>query len=320
MSCSVPEDWRKHVGEVSDLRQLRIFRSLAQTGSFTETARLMSVTQSAVSHSLKSLETSLGVTLFDRQGKSPTLTSDGEMFLISVSEILREISRATQKLHHFRQGELNTLRIGCPDTIGEFVLPDVLKTIHQEFPDARLFLRIGETGEMFSHLSSGVIDIMLGIGEAEKPNPGYQEADLFQDELCLITSADHPWASSKSELLERDFEGERLLLFGKKSLTNVMVRDWISKNDLRCEQQVEVSSIGALKKLVGCGFGVGMVPLWVLDEVEKGSSLAPLPVPGSALKRRWCLYMRQTHQYSPLEKRFFSLLRKQTASLNVEPG
>ena len=69
------------VGEVRDLRQLRLFQALAQSGSFTEAAGIMSVTQSAVSHSIKSLESTLGVALFDRSGRVPSPVERRQNFL-----------------------------------------------------------------------------------------------------------------------------------------------------------------------------------------------------------------------------------------------
>lgn len=302
-------------GEVRDLRQLRLFQALAQTGSFTETAALMSVTQSAVSHSIKSLETTLGVSLFDRSGKVPRLTKDGEIFLASASEVLREMGRVTQKLDQSRKGELMTLRIGCTDTLAEFVLPDVLVKIHQEFPDADLGLTVGETASLAPSLNDGTIDILLGVQSSATSMSAFQHAGLFRDSLKIIVRPGHPWIANQTVIDAGCLKGERLLLFGEQSSTNQLVRQWFDRCGIRIDQCVEIGSMGALKKLVASGFGVGLAPAWALALSEREELLLDLPLAKEDIHRDWCISMRKTHTFSTLEKRFIVLLKEATAEL-----
>ncbi|MFT4639914.1 MAG: DNA-binding transcriptional LysR family regulator [Verrucomicrobiales bacterium] len=303
------------VGEVRDLRQLRMFQSLAQSGSFTETAVIMSVTQSAVSHSIKSLETTLGIALFDRSGKTPTLTRDGEIFLASASEVLREMGRVVQKLDRSRKGELMTLRIGSADTIAEFVLPDVLVRIHQEFPEADLDLTIGDASALVQSLNDGSVDILLGIQNAPTRGGNFQQASLFRDSLRLIIGSKHPWVVEQTFLDAECLTGGRLLLFGEQSTTNQLVLQWLERAGIHVEKCLKIGSIGALKKLVACGFGVGLAPEWVLTEVERRELLRDFAVPDEPIHRDWCISMRKTHTFSALEKRFIVLLKEATLEL-----
>ncbi len=303
------------VGEVRDLRQLRLFQALAQSGSFTEAAGIMSVTQSAVSHSIKSLESTLGVALFDRSGRVPRLSKDGKIFLASASEVLREMGRVTQKLDQSRKGELMTLRIGCTDTLAEFVLPDVLVKIDQEFPDADLSLTVGDSEGLLPSLNDGSIDVLLGVESAAMSMGAFQHAPLFRDSLKIIVGSGHPWIASQTLSDFGCLKGERLLLFGEQSSTNHLVRQWFDRCGIRVDQCVEIGSIGALKKLVACGFGVGLAPEWALASSERHDLLLDLPLPGEPIGRDWCISMRKTHTFSALEQRFIALLKEVTAEL-----
>ncbi|MDA7526312.1 LysR family transcriptional regulator [Verrucomicrobiales bacterium] len=307
------------IGEVTDLRQLRIFQSLARTWSFTETAGIMSVTQSAVSHSIKALEKSLGCTLFDRRGKVLSLTQEGETLLVSASEVIRELRRASQNLAQLRSGELNTVRFGSTDSICEFVLPEILNTISKEDPEANIVLKIGDAEELAQSLNDGSIDIMLGIvGPNEGVCAGVQSAFLFRDTLRLITSPQHPWNARKVPLDAKALSGERFLLFGSDSITNKLSRDWFDYVGASDCRMIDVPSVGTLKNLARAGFGVGLVPQWILETEGFENPLIDFELPVKSIDREWMLIMRKTHSFSSLEKRFIALLKQATIGLSAQ--
>src|SRR2546423_14353986 len=95
-----------------DSRQLRAFRVLARTGSFTQTAREMHLTQSGISHSMKALERDTGCRLLDRLGKKAILTQAGEQLLQHAEKILDEVDRARESLAAITKWGRGRLRIG----------------------------------------------------------------------------------------------------------------------------------------------------------------------------------------------------------------
>ena len=302
------------LGEVADLRQLRLFHSLAQTGSFTATACAMEVTQSAVSHSIKALERSLGMPLFFRQGRQTSLTPEGQTLLVSATEILRELGRASQRLSQLRSGELSTLRFGSADTVSEFLLPQMLASIGHDFPDANVILRIGDAEELLHLLNEGTIDVMLGIGnEQAKFSNNLQSAPLFSDQLGLITSAHHAWHDKVAPLKIDDLKGERILLFGRQSESNRVARNWLHSCGVQDVRLVDVRTFGTLSNLVRVDFGIGLAPKWVVE--MGGADLSYFEIPGHALAREWNLTMRKTHTFSKLERRFLDLLTQATSAL-----
>ena len=86
-----------------EIRQVLAFVAIVETGSFTLAAKRLNLTQSAISHSLRSLEDSLDVKLLDRCGKSHRLTPSGEMFLGHCRAALAELDRAVMNIHALRQ-------------------------------------------------------------------------------------------------------------------------------------------------------------------------------------------------------------------------
>ncbi|MEM8954331.1 MAG: LysR family transcriptional regulator [Verrucomicrobiota bacterium] len=304
------------VGELNDLRQLRIFQALAKTESFTKTAQQMSVTQSAVSHSLKNLETTLGFPLFDRHGRSLSLTREGETLLSYASEILRGVGRATQELSNLRSGELSTLRFGSPDSICEFILPDILMGLHLAYPDAEISLKIADTEDLDRALTDGTIDIMLGISDARDDSSlGVFRAPLFRDCLHIIHNRRSEEASRLSPVDLSYLAGERILLFGPGSITNRLVRSWLEAQGVSAKQVVEVRSLGAVKELVKTGYGVALLPRWVLREEER-SLFAEFSSSVEPIERQWSVSMRRAYTISELEKNFLAAVRLASARLN----
>src|SRR5882762_10300042 len=106
-----------------DSRQLRAFRILARTGSFTEAARELHLTQSAVSHALRALEEDVGCRLLDRLGKKATLTQSGEQLLVRAQKILSEMTQARDELKELGRWGGGRLRLGATNTACQYLLP-----------------------------------------------------------------------------------------------------------------------------------------------------------------------------------------------------
>src|SRR5437667_11708480 len=117
-----------------DSRQLRAFCVLARTGSFTETARDLHLTQSGISHSMKALEGDVGCRLLDRLGKKVLLTQAGEQLLHHAQKILSEMSQARASLRQRGKWGRARLRVGASTTACQYILPAVLREFKESFP------------------------------------------------------------------------------------------------------------------------------------------------------------------------------------------
>src|SRR5205823_722972 len=106
-------EFHSYMSHPIDSRQLRAFSILARTASFTETARELNLTQSAVSHAIKALEEEVRCRLFDRMGKKVMLTQAGEQFLTHAEKILEEMSTARERLAQLGKWGRGRLRIGA---------------------------------------------------------------------------------------------------------------------------------------------------------------------------------------------------------------
>src|SRR6266513_2046834 len=135
-----------------DIRQIRAFCVLARTGSFTQTARELHLTQSGVSHSMKALEQQAGCRLLDRLGKKVVLTQAGEQLLHHANKILQEMENARESLTHLGKWGRGRLRLGASTTACQHLLPAVLREFKESFPDHAITIEPGDTPELVSAL------------------------------------------------------------------------------------------------------------------------------------------------------------------------
>src|SRR5688572_26193 len=177
-----------------DSRHVRMFCILARTGSFTQTAREVHVTQSGVSHAIKALERDVGCRLLDRVGKKVVLTQAGEQLLHHATKILQEMHNARESLTHLGKWGRGRLRLGASTTACQHLIPPVLREFKESFPDHAITIEPGDTPELVAALLTHRIDLALSL-EPER-EPQLESHPLFTDELQFVMGAQHPWAQT----------------------------------------------------------------------------------------------------------------------------
>ena len=206
-----------------DSRQLRAFTVLARTGSFTLTAQELHLTQSAISHAIKALETDIGCRLLDRLGKSVVLTQAGEQLLVRVERILDEMRSARAELGRLGKWGSSRLRIGASTTACQYVLPGVLREFKESFPQCAISIQPGDTPEHIDALRAHQIDLAVNL----EP-PRHEPLDfrpMFTDELQFILSPLHPWART-GKVIRDEIARQQYILYGKTSYTFQMIESY----------------------------------------------------------------------------------------------
>ena len=153
-----------------DLDVLRTFVAIAETGSFTTAATAVFRTPSAVSMQIKKLEDILGRSVFSRDARSVTLTTDGEMLLGYARRMLAINREAVSK---FIIPDISgVVRIGSPDDYGERVLPHVLKRFAQSHPSIAVDVVIDQSGNLRRRMDDRELDITLVTKSSRIPMNG----------------------------------------------------------------------------------------------------------------------------------------------------
>ncbi|PIP39606.1 hypothetical protein CO110_08135 [Candidatus Desantisbacteria bacterium CG_4_9_14_3_um_filter_40_11] len=170
---------------------LRVFHKISQLKSFSKVADELYITQSAVSRQIKNLEDKLVVKLCLREKEGISLTEEGKILLGYVEKILVLYEKARKDIDHFRHTSLNKIIVGASTALGEYVLPRIISSFNKRHPEADIYLRVANTGEILKQLTANAFNLALVEGMFD--TPGFIVEKVFEDELVLIVSANHSW-------------------------------------------------------------------------------------------------------------------------------
>lgn len=298
--------------EVIDSRQLLAFKALAQTGSFTQAAKQLNLTQSAVSHSIKALEDDLGCSLINRLGRKIHLTQAGETFLTSAERMVKQMQNVRVELEGLGKWGVGRLRIGAGTTACQYILPTVIREFRETFPDCQLSVVSGDAKELFELLRANEIDLALTL--VPDPLEDIAAQKVFEDELCFVVSPLHPWAGKKiapsSEIGEQNY-----VIYSKKSLTFERVRRYFRKEGKDLTNVIELGSMEAIKELVKIGIGVGVLAPWVARQEVEDELLFLVAMGRKALKRNWGVCFLRGRKPTLMEETFAGLCENVCESL-----
>lgn len=297
-----------------DSRQLRAFAALARTSSFTLAAKELFLSQSAVSHSIKALESELGCRLLDRMGKKVALTLAGEQLLRHTEKILHEMHAARSSLEQLGKWGINRLRIGASATACQYLLPSVLREFKKTFPQFLINISPGDTTEAEDLLHRKQIDLALTLEPQRETTLEF--LPIFSDEMWFVMDPQHPWAVR--ERVEREeIPRQNYVLYARASYTFRLVEDYFRDEDMELNLGIELGDMEAIKELVKLGLGISILAPWIVKKELGEKSLVALPLGRRKLKRQWGILLRRGKRPTLAEETFVRLCREQTKQLVV---
>ncbi len=293
--------------ELPDLRQVRSLVAVAETESFTKAAEALGVTQSAVSHSIRALETMLDCQLVERAGKRVALSQNGTILLRRFKGAIGELEKANEELGLLKRWGQGRLRVGATHTLCTYLLPEVMQEFRGLYPRCEIHMETGDTSELLDALDGSEIDLVLGMGGRE---PGWARFDpIFKDELVFVVSPEHHWAKEDEVALE-EVGKESFLVYAKASETYRFLKKSFEDAGVKLRPSLSLGDMGAIKEMAKVGVGVGIVAPWVArEEIEKGELVA-LPMRIENRKREWGMLCHEGRQLTMVEEDFLRICRK----------
>ncbi len=298
-----------------DSRQLRAFSVLARTGSFTQTARELHLTQSGISHSMKALESEINCRLLDRLGKKVVLTQAGEQLLQHAEKILLEMESARESLTQLGKWGKGRLRLGASTTACQHLIPPVLREFKESFPHHAITLEPGDTPQLVSSLLKQRIDLAITL-EAERESQ-LEFHPLFTDELQFIVSAQHPWAQTR-KVIREEIPRQNYILYNKQSITFRLIEDYFRDEEMVLNTIIEAGSMEATKELVKLGLGVSILAPWIAKKEIEDGSLVALPLGRKKLQRRWGILHWRGKRLNLAEETFIGLCESACTTLRSQ--
>jgi LysR family transcriptional regulator, low CO2-responsive transcriptional regulator len=300
-----------------DSRQLLAFVTLARTGSFTAAGHELSLSSSAVSHSLKAFEAELGQQLFNRIGKRVSLTPAGEHLLHHAAKILADMDKARQSLEALAQWGKGRLRVGASDSICQYFIPAVLRAFHRELSGWPIRVTTADTQQCLEAIRQKQIDFAIAI--APNQNEPVEMHPLFSDELLWMVSPRHPWALS-GDVPRDEIPRQRLIFSAAAGHAFRMVRAYYERDGLRLNLALELDSYEAAKELVRAEEGVTVMASWMAHKELAEGTLVALPLGRRKLRRNWGLFRSPDSKADFAEMSFVKHCHQTARALGLLPN
>jgi LysR family hydrogen peroxide-inducible transcriptional activator len=238
-----------------ELDQLRHFVRVSELENFTRAAEQVGLSQPALSRSIARLEAELGQPFFERQARKVVLNDAGRLLLDRARNILTMLEDLKAELGD--DGQTGKVRVAAIPTVAPYFLPAPLRSFSGQFPRARLIVVEDTTERLLKLVADGEVDIAIA---ALPISAKYVEVEaLFEEELLLVTSCEHPLAGKKSVSVADIAELPFVLLSEAHCLSDNVIS--FCKQKLFHPVSVErTTQLSMVQELVALGHGVSLVP------------------------------------------------------------
>lgn len=298
-----------------EVRQLQIFRTLAEELNFTRTAEKVHTVQSNVTAQIKALEEELGVPLFDRLGRRVTLTDAGRNFLPFAGQALAAMEQG-QRAVQIGAEPCGPLRVGAPESVLTYRLPQVLRIFHRRFPHVELIFRPYSDASLVYKLESGKFDMAIQMSD-DLPPAAIKSTRLRTERVFLLAEPTHPLASLAT-VKPADLAGHNLLLTETGCGYRAKLDQVMALQNIRPGIVTEFSSVEAIKQCVSAGMGLALLPAIVVARELRQHQFKALHWAGPSLDIATHIIWHKDKWISPAMAAFMELVKEKLE--DSEPG
>jgi LysR family cyn operon transcriptional activator len=269
-----------------ELSQLRTFREVAEALSFTRAAQKLNMTQSAVSHQIKALETELGEPLFIRAKRGVHLSDAGQLALSYAERIRGD--------EHEPRGRV---RAAAATQAFVHLFARLFESFMRDHEGIELSFRTTvSTEQTVADILNGAADV--GFASLPVYSPALQVTELFEDELGVVVGSRHKFAKER-ETSVVELRRERFILFEQGASIRRATDAFFKRVDLSPDLALESNDTYFIKLMVEHGLGISVMPSWAVREEVEADRLAWLRVTGHRLTRAVAIIALGRFQPSP---------------------
>ncbi len=297
-----------------DIRRLEAFSKVYELRSFSKAGQELFLSQPTISAHVSSLESELGVRLFDRLGRGILPTSAAEVLYRHAQDIFRSIDVAKAELQLLQERVSGELSVGGSTIPAHYMLPRMLADFTARYPDITLHMTVGDTDAMAAMVADGELLVSLVGGRTSHPDLRFDP--VLEDDLVVIA------APVLLERLGHPAGGKAL------TLANVMTLPWVVReagsgtrrafddalsakglDPRRLDQVIGVESTQATLQCVGAGLGFGVTSRLAADRLILSGELVRVPVDGLKLARTFYLVHNERRHLFPVVRYFIDFVR-----------
>jgi LysR family transcriptional regulator, transcriptional activator of the cysJI operon len=291
---------------IMQFESLKVFCDLAETESFTQTAQVNSVSQSAVSQTIGALEKHFRSLLIERSKKNFRLTTEGEILYNYSKQILQvydAIRSHMQDIRHVISGEI---RVATVYSLGLHDLPPYIKRFMQEYPEVNVHVEYQRANQVYDAVLGNTVD--LGLVAYPVHDARWEIVPLREERLVLACHPQHPFAKLRSVKLKA-LDGQKFISFEPDMPTRKALDKILRGQRVKVQHVMEFDNIETVKRALELNCGVAVVPQPAVKQEVAQHTLAAVPLEGNYFRTLGAVY-RSNKVLSPALKQFLAMLKQ----------
>jgi LysR family nitrogen assimilation transcriptional regulator len=291
-----------------DIRQLDYFVHVADLGSFTKAASLLSIAQSALSHQVRQLEVELEQTLLYRNGRGVTPTDAGRRLLAHARGILMQVRRARDEVTEARDAMVGHVVLGLPPSIARLLTVPLFKSFRSSFPNGTFGVVEGLSASVVEWLVQGRVDI--GLVYNPTPLQTIEISPLHEQEMFLISSKTAAKGRRVRPVPLKDLPRYPLIIPSRPNANRMLIEAQLAYLGLKPKIEFEIDGIASILDLVHEGYGHAVLPLNSLRSHTLGRDFLMSPITRPRLTIQLSLVTSAQRPTTPLTRESLSLIQK----------
>lgn len=288
-------------------KHLRAFITTAQTGSVSSAAKVLYLSQPSISQQIKSLETTLKQTLFERNGPQMRLTPAGSALFEMGQPLIRQLDALPDDFgRRYGSLESGTIRIAAGESTIMHLLPSLLMRFRRLHPGITTDLHHVSGTEGLKQIRQNDVDFAVGSMVDVPDDIDYRP--IYEFKPVLIAALDHPLARRRQIRLQ-DISPYGLILPPKRRTTYEMIDMVFQRHDLPYRVTLEIGGWEVIKRYVSLGMGISIVTSICITEADR-ERLIVRDLSEFFPSRTYGVVLRKGAYLSPQAHRFVSLMNK----------
>ncbi len=301
-----------------ELSTMRVFLVAAEEKNFSQAARRLNMSQSAVSQNIRMMEQVYNVELFQRHGRSVILSETGEALLPMVREALRAARLVEDSIQDIKKEIGGELLIGCSTSAGKYLMPALLSMFQLDYPAVHPRVKVMGRDSIYDRLLNQALP--FGVASKHFDHRDLECMPLFEDRIYLIVPVNHPWAAY-GQALPDDLLDQKLIMREEISGTCETVMEGLKSYGITPDMlnvTMELGNAEAIEMAVERGVGIAFVSEMIAARGLAFGRIKKVELQGVDLHRTVHMARNVHYPFTRAQNLFWDFAKSQYARLNTE--
>jgi LysR family transcriptional regulator, transcriptional activator of the cysJI operon len=293
------------------ISQAKLFRDIAQSRSFSRGASLNGISQSAASQHIHEMERRLGMSLFDRTTRPPSLTQAGKLYADFCRDVLRREEQLQVEIEELKGAAEGAVRVASIYSIGLSEMSHLQENFGARYPGMELHVDYAQPAKIYEALLADQAD--LGLVSYPEASKELAVIPWRQEEMTVAASPAHPLAA-KSIVTPEDLSGQDYVGFDQDLSIRQALDRFFREHGVTLNMAMQFDNIQMIKEAVALGSGISILPARTMQaEIQRGR-LVSIPLDAPDLVRPVGIVHRKRKRFNRAAQCFLELLQETPAA------